>query len=100
VSTATAPTAELRAPPARDLAWLGRVFWTGAGLVLFWPMLVATEFRLWILFEDSNLKVTRQFLASFLPPAHAADFLVMVARETWRTVTVTTAGLTLALLLA
>jgi phosphonate transport system permease protein len=100
MNTATAPTAGLRAPPTRDPAWLGRVFWTGAALVLLWPLFVATEFRPWILFEASNLKVTGQFLASFLPPAHSAEFLAMVARETWRTVAIATAGLTLALLLA
>jgi len=98
MSGATAPASGLRAPPTHDPAWLGRVFWTGAGLVLLWPMLVATEFRPWILFEASNLKVTGQFLASFLPPAHSAEFLAMVARETWRTVAIATAGLTLALL--
>ncbi|MGL6291131.1 MAG: PhnE/PtxC family ABC transporter permease, partial [Silanimonas sp.] len=61
---------------------------------------VATEFKPWTLFEAANLKVTGQFLASFLPPAHAPDFLAMVARETWRTVAIATAGMTLALLLA
>jgi phosphonate transport system permease protein len=99
-TTTTAPTAGLRAPPARDPAWLGRVFWAGAGLVMLWPLLVATEFRPWTLFEASNLKVTAQFLASFLPPAHSAEFLAMVMRETWRTVAIATAGMTLALLLA
>jgi phosphonate transport system permease protein len=90
----------LRAPPARDPAWLGRVFWLGAGAVLLWPLLVATEFKPWQLFEASNLKVTGQFLASFLPPAHSAEFLAMVARESWRTVAIATAGMTLALGLA
>lgn len=89
-----------RAPPTRDPAWLGRVFWIGAGLVLLWPMLVATEFRPWILVEPANLKVTGQFLASFLPPAYSAEFLTLVAREAWRTIAIATAGLTLALLLA
>jgi phosphonate transport system permease protein len=73
------------------------LFWLGAGLVLLWPMGVATEFRPWILFEPKNLQVTGQFLGSFLPPAHSADFLALVARETWRTVAIATAGLTLAL---
>jgi len=100
MNTATARTAGLRGPTTRDPAWLGRVFWTGAALVLLWPLFVATEFRPWILFEASNLKVTGQFLASFLPPAHSAEFLAMVARETWRTVAIATAGLTLALGLA
>jgi phosphonate transport system permease protein len=100
MSTATASSARLRAPPARDPAWLGRMFWAGAALVLLWPLLMATEFKPGLLFEASNLKVTGQFLASFVPPAHSAEFLAMVGRETWRTVAIATAGLTLALLLA
>jgi phosphonate transport system permease protein len=87
-------------PPARDPAWLGRVFWIGAAAVLLWPMPVATEFRPWILLERDNLKVTGQFLASFLPPAHGAEFLAMVAREAWRTVAIATAGMTLAFVVA
>jgi phosphonate transport system permease protein len=97
MSTALAPHL---APPARDPAWLGRVFWIGAATVLLWPMLVATEFRPWILLERDNLKVTGQFLASFLPPAHGAEFLAMVAREAWRTVAIATAGMTLAFVVA
>jgi phosphonate transport system permease protein len=90
----------VRAAPTRDPAWLGRVFWIGAAAALLWPLLVATEFRPWLLFEARNLEVTGQFLASFLPPAYAPEFLVMVARETWRTVAIATAGITLALVLA
>lgn len=86
--------------PTRDPAWIGRVFWLGAGLVLLWPLMVATEFKPWILLERDNLKVTGQFLGSFLPPAHAPDFLAMVARESWRTVAIATAGMTLALVIA
>ena len=88
-------------PPAlRDPAWAGRVLALSLALVLLWPLMVATEFQPWVLVEPSNLKVTGQFLASFLPPAHSAEFLAMVARETWRTVAIATAGMTLALLLA
>ena len=93
-------TAALSLAPARDPAWLGRVFWSGAALVLLWPLMVATEFKPWVLFEPDSLKVTRQFLGSFLPPAHSAEFLSMVARESWRTVAIATAGMTLALVLA
>jgi len=88
------------APALRDPAWAGRVFWTLAVLVVLWPLGVATEFQPWALFERKNLEVTGQFLASFLPPAHAPEFLAMVARETWRTVAIATAGLTLALVIA
>jgi phosphonate transport system permease protein len=90
----------LRLPPTRDPAWLPRLFWTGAALVLLWPLLVATEFKPWVMFEPESLKVSGQFIASFFPPAHGADFLWMVAQETWRTVAMATAGVTLALLIA
>ena len=88
------------APPARDPAWLGRVFWFGAALVLLWPMLVATEFEPWLLLAPDNLRPTLHFAASFFPPALSPDFLALVARETWRTVAIASAGITLALLLA
>jgi phosphonate transport system permease protein len=87
-------------PPSRDPAWTRRVFWTGTALVLLWPLLVATEFRPWTLLEPRNLEVTRRFLASFLPPAHSPEFLALVARESWRTVAIATAGMTLALVIA
>jgi len=87
-------------PPQRDPAWLPRLFWLCAGAVLLWPLAVATEFQPWILFESANLKVTGQFLGTFWPPAHAPDFMALVAREAWRTVAIATAGMTLAFVLA
>jgi len=86
--------------PQRDPAWLGRVFWCGAALVLLWPLAVATEFRPWLLFDERSLEVSGNFLRSFWPPAHDPDFLMMVLRESWRTVAIATAGLSLALLIA
>jgi phosphonate transport system permease protein len=68
--------------------------------VVLWPLLVATEFKPWLLFAPANLKVSSQFLASFLPPAVEAEFLATVAREAWRTVAIATAGMTLALVVA
>jgi phosphonate transport system permease protein len=99
MTPALAPPAKPTAP-SRDPAWLGRVFWLCAAAVVLGPMLVATEFKPWVLFERSNLKVTGQFLASFLPPAYGTEFLGMVLREAWRTVAIATAGLTLAFVLA
>jgi phosphonate transport system permease protein len=87
-------------PPARDPAWLGRVFWTGGALVLLWPLLSATEFKPWQLFDARSSAVTGQFLRTFVPPALSPDFMALVARETWRTVAIATAGTTLALLIA
>jgi phosphonate transport system permease protein len=86
--------------PSRDPAWLGRVFWCSAALVVLWPMAIASEFRPWLLFEAESLQQSRQFIASFFPPVANAEFMSLVARETWRTVAIATAGITLALVLA
>lgn len=93
-------TATLRPAPTRDPAWISRLFWIGAALVLLWPLGVATEFKPWVLVEPKNLQVTAQFLGSFLPLALDGEFLALVARETWRTVAIATAGMVLALVLA
>jgi phosphonate transport system permease protein len=90
----------LPAPALRDPAWTRRVFWASAAAVLLVPMLVATEFKPWVLIEPDNLKVTLKFLRDFLPPKVDVEFLAMVAREAWRTVAIATAGIALALLLA
>ncbi len=87
-------------PALRDPAWAGRGFWGLAGLVVLWPTLVLTEFKPWVLFEPGSMKPALRFLADFFPPRLDAQFLAMVARETWRTVAIATAGLTLALVLA
>lgn len=87
-------------PPRRDPAWLGRLFWFGAVIVLLWPMLVATEFRPWSLLDAGSRGPTLRFLAAFVPPATDPDFLRLVARETWRTVAIATCGISLALLIA
>ena len=88
------------APARRDPSWQGRVIWTVAALLLLWPMLVASEFKPWMLWAPESLEPTLNFLAAFVPPKVEPDFLLMVARETWRTVAMATAGITLALLLA
>jgi phosphonate transport system permease protein len=84
----------------RDPAWLGRLFWCSAGLVLLWPLAVATEFRPWLLLEPQSVAVTARFLADFFPPQLDLEFLALVAREAWRTVAIASAGISLALLAA
>jgi phosphonate transport system permease protein len=88
------------AAPVRDPAWIGRLGLLVFAGVLLWPLLVATEFKPWVLVEEGNLGPTRAFLGSFVPPAVAPDFLWLVARESWRTIAIATAGVTLALLVA
>ncbi len=93
-------TIAISAPAQRDPAWQGRVFWSIAALLLLWPLLVTTEFKPWLLWHADSRKVMGNFLGDFFPPAHDKEFLVLVAKETWRTVAVATAGIALALLLA
>jgi phosphonate transport system permease protein len=84
----------------RDPAWSGRVFWLLAGVLLLWPLLLLSEFKPWLLLSPDSLAPTMRFLADFLVPRLDSEFLLLVARETWRTVAIATAGLVLALVLA
>ena len=68
--------------------------------VLLWPMAVLTEFKPWLLADERSLRSTLHFLASFIPPRMDAEFLRLLARETWRTVAIATAGMTLAWVIA
>ena len=86
--------------PSRDPAWVGRLFWISLCVVALWPLGVATEFKPWVLLERENLKISGKFLAGFWPLVVDSEFLLMIARETWRTVAIATAGITLALVVA
>jgi phosphonate transport system permease protein len=81
-----------------DPAWRSRVTMTLLALVIVWPMLIVSEFRPSILFDWQSLSATGRFLADFFPPAHSPEFLLMLLHQTWQTVAIATAGLTLALL--
>ena len=87
-------------PALRDPAWTGRLFWTLTGAALLVPMLWATEFRPWILFEPASLRSSLRFIAEFFPPKGGPEFLALIAYESWRTVAIATCGMALALLLA
>ena len=87
----TALSPDMPAPPGQAAA---------VALFLLWPMLVLTEFKPWLLLAPDALTPSLRFLADFVPPRLDAEFLALVARETWRTVAIATAGLTLALVLA
>jgi phosphonate transport system permease protein len=86
--------------PQRDPAWRGRVFWLLAAAVVLWPLLVVAEFKPWQLLDPGSMKPALRFLADFFPPRIDGEFLLLVARETWRTVAMATAGLVLALFIA
>jgi phosphonate transport system permease protein len=83
-----------------DPAWPGRAGLGIAAMLLLWPLLVATEFKPWALFDAQAARVAGRFVAGFATPALGADFLALLARESWRTVAIATAGVTLALVVA
>src|SRR3712207_6655882 len=85
-------------PVERDPAWRSRVTAAVIFIVVLWPMLVASEFKPWLLLDRQSLTATWRFLADFFPPAHSAEFLQLVAEATWQTIAMATAGMTLALL--
>ncbi len=83
-----------------DPAWHERLIATWVLALVILGCLVVTEFKPWTLLDASSLKATRQFLASFFPPAHDAAFLKLMLVSTWQTIAVATAGVTLALIFA
>lgn len=85
-------------PP--DPAWRKRLAIILLGLLLLWPQLVITEFRPWTLLDAQSLSATGHFLASFFPPAHDPDFLLLVLQATWQTIAMATAGVSLAIMAA
>lgn len=82
--------------PALGRRWLALL----AGLVLLWPLLVLSEFKPWTLLEERGLRATGRYLAQFVHMRVDTEFLAMLAADTWRTIAIATAGLSLALLLA
>ena len=81
-----------------DPAWRGRVIIALVCVLLLWPMLVYSEFKPWILFDMRSLRASAGFLSGFLTPSFEPEFLRMLARDTWQTVAIATAGMTLAML--
>ncbi len=85
-----------RSDPAAPVRWATVLLIA----VLLWPLAVLTEFKPWVLVDARSLRSTGQFLASFVPPRMDTEFLLLLAHETWRTVAIATAGMTLAWLIA
>lgn len=97
------PTSRAAAEPLqrhRDPAWRRRLTWSLAALVLLWPLLVATQFKPWLLVDETSLQATLAFLRAFLPPAASLVFLEEILAAAWVTLAIATTGLCLALLLA
>jgi phosphonate transport system permease protein len=86
-----------RMPPAlRDPLARRRLVWLLAALVIAWPMLQLSGFAPSALFAPGNLQVIGGFLAGFMPPETAPDFLAMLGKATLETLAMATAGTALA----
>ena len=86
--------------PLRDPAARGRATALVAAVVVLWPLLALAEFKPWQLFASGNLQVMGSFLAGFLPPSAAPDFLALLWKATLETLAIATAGIALAFLIA
>jgi len=91
---AAAPT------PLRDPAARARATALVVAVVVLWPLLWLAEFKPWQLFESGNLPVMGNFLAGFLPPSTAPDFLALLWKATLETLAIATAGIALAFVIA
>lgn len=100
MQTRLASVSPPRAAATRDPAWINRVLWFSFAVVLLWPLLVTTEFKPWTMFDSQTRRATAKFLADFVPPVVAPEFLTMVLKETWRTIAIATAGMALAFVVA
>ena len=90
-----APPVPLRDPAARTRATALVV-----AVVVLWPLLWLAEFKPWQLFASGNLQVMGNFLAGFLPPSTAPDFLALLWKATLETLAIATAGIALAFVVA
>ncbi len=76
------------------------MLWLGAAIAVLVPAGWLAEFNPATLWGDASLRATGQFLATFFPPAHDAEFLRLAAVATWKTIAIATVGTTLAVLIA
>src|SRR2546426_1394981 len=84
----------------RDPAWPGRATGVVVFLLVLLPAGYLTEFNPEVFFDATSLRASKQFLATFFPPAHSLAFMQLLVRSAWKTVAIATSGLVLALILA
>ena len=88
------------AAPRPDPATRGRLTAIVVGLVILWPLLALSEFHPSALFGTENMQVMANYLAGFLPPSTAPDFLALLGQATLQTLAIATAGISLAFVVA
>ena len=98
--SAAAATLPSPATPLRDPAARGRIGALVVAVVVLWPLLSLAEFKPWRLLDAGSVQVMANFLAGFLPPSTAPDFLALLAKATLETLAIATAGIALAFVVA
>ena len=84
----------------RDPAWPRRATGAVVFLLVLLPAGYLTEFNPGVFFDATSLRASKQFLATFFPPAHSLAFMQLLVRSAWKTVAIATSGVVLALGLA
>ena len=84
----------------RDPAWRHRVTISLVLIVTIYPLLAATQFKPWALFDYQSVTATWQFLATFIPPKASLNFLLELAKAAWLTIAIATCGMVMALILS
>ncbi len=87
-------------PSLRDPASHRRIAWAITALVLLWPLGRLADFHPGTLLAPSNVKVLGTFLAGYVPPSTAPDFLHELLAATLTTLAIATAGIALAFVIA
>ena len=87
-------------PSLRDPQAGRRLAFALTALVLLWPLGRLAEFHPATLFDPANLHVLGSFLAGFVPPSVAPEFLHELLVATLTTLAIATAGVALAFAIA
>jgi phosphonate transport system permease protein len=86
--------------PSHDPATLPRLLLIALALLFLWPGISISRLDPTVLLEQHNLHTMGLFLSDFWPLAHDAEFLRLLWTATLQTVSIATAGIALALILA
>ena len=84
----------------RDPAWPGRMTGVVVFVLVLLPVGYLTEFNPGVFFDATSLRASKQFLATFFPPAHSLAFMQLLVQSAWKTIAIATSGVVLALGLA
>ena len=86
---------DVRDPAARPRLLLGLL-----AVALLWPGIHFSELDLSVLLASDSQSEIGRFVAAFWPPAHDEAFIELLLQSTLQTISIATAGMALALLLA